>query len=144
MKKERFKLIPAVHLFLLNKGKILLSRRYNTGYRDGFYGVVAGHLEGNENAISAMRREAEEEAGIKISESDIAFCGIMHRKSDEERVDFFFVSEKWNGDIKNTEPHKCDDLSWFNLEDLPENMVPYIRKAIDNFKNNISFDQFGW
>lgn len=38
---ERFKLVTAVHLILTQNGKILLLRRYNTGYEDGNYSVVA-------------------------------------------------------------------------------------------------------
>lgn len=144
MKKDRFKLTTAVHLFLLDGNKILLSRRYNTGYRDGFYSVAAGHLDGNEKAKSAMVREAKEEAGIDIDENDIEFVHVMHRKSEDERLDFFFVSKKWKNGIINMEPHKCDDLRWFEIDSLPENMVPYVRKAIENFKSGVPFDQFGW
>jgi hypothetical protein len=35
---ERFKLVSAVHLFFIRDGKILLLRRFNTGYEDGKYG----------------------------------------------------------------------------------------------------------
>ncbi len=48
MHKDRFKLIPAVFLLLIKNNRILLSQRYQTGYRDGFYSVPGGHLEGRE------------------------------------------------------------------------------------------------
>ncbi len=32
---ERFRLLAAVHLFLLRDGAVLLLRRFNTGYEDG-------------------------------------------------------------------------------------------------------------
>ena len=54
---NRFKLVVAVHLILIENGKILLLRRYNTGYEDGNYSVVAGHIDGNESVIKAMKRE---------------------------------------------------------------------------------------
>ena len=38
---ERFKLVVAVHLLLIENKKILLLRRFNTGYEDGNYSVVA-------------------------------------------------------------------------------------------------------
>ncbi|MFH0856765.1 MAG: NUDIX hydrolase, partial [bacterium] len=49
MPKERFKVIPAVYLFLEEDGKILLLRRFNTGYEDGNYAFVSGHLDGGES-----------------------------------------------------------------------------------------------
>ena len=69
---ERFKLVVAVHLILIEDGKILLLRRYHTGYEDGNYSVVAGHIDGDESVIKAMQREALEEAGITIDrKSDV-------------------------------------------------------------------------
>ena len=65
---ERFKLVTAVHLILIEDKKILLQRRYNTGYEDRIYSIVAGHIDGNESVIKTMQREALEEAGIKIKE----------------------------------------------------------------------------
>ena len=45
---KRFKLIVAVHLFLLRNDEIILLRRFNTGYEDGNYSLIAGHIDGNE------------------------------------------------------------------------------------------------
>ena len=89
---ERFKLVVAVHLILIENGKILLLRRYNTGYEDGNYSVVAGHVDGNESVIHAMKREAFEEAGITIKEEDLDIVHVMHRKTPErESIDYFVL-----------------------------------------------------
>jgi 8-oxo-dGTP pyrophosphatase MutT (NUDIX family) len=141
---NRFLFKSAVHLFLIQDEKILLSRRYHTGYEDGKYSVVAGHLDGGERVVSAAVREAREEVGIIIQPRHIEVVGVMHRLSEDERFDFFVVTDEWQGSIRNMEPDKCDDLSWFPLEGLPENMVPYVRKAIQNYLSGIWFDSFGW
>ena len=134
----------AVHLFLIEEGRILLLRRYNTGYEDGNYSVVAGHLDGGEEVISAMTREAKEEAGIDISTRDLKVVGGLHIKSDKEYISFFLQASAWSGEITNMEPDKCDDLSWFSLEDLPENTIPYVRQAIENYRKGIWFGSVGW
>lgn len=145
MKLERFKMPVAVHLFLIKGDKVLLLKRYNTGYEDGNYSVVAGHVDGNEDFVAAMIREAREEAGIEIDYSDMTPVQIMHRRSaDEERIDYFLAARKWDGEITNMEPHKCEELRWFDISDLPVNMVPYVRYGIEKFKEGGVFTLFGW
>jgi len=145
MPKERFKIVPASYLVLIKNNKILLLRRCNTGYEDGKYSFIAGHLDGNETFKQAMTREAEEEAGIIINPDHLEIIHVMHRKvPNEERIDMFLTIDKWQGEPKNIETNKCDDLSWFNLNNLPENIIPYIKQAINNIQNKIIYSEFGF
>ena len=106
----------AVHLFLVKENQVLLLRRFNTGYEDGNYSVVAGHVDGGEDIYTAMLREAREEAGVEILRGNIEIIQVMHRKKEsEERIDYFFKCEKWDGDIKIMEPDKCDELVWVDI-----------------------------
>ena len=116
---ERFKMRVAVHLILEQDNKYLLLRRYNTGYEDGNYSVVAGHVDGNETIVSAMKREALEEAGINIDEKDLKIVQIMHRKSG-------------------------DELCFYELDKFPKNVIPYIETAISNYRNNVCFAEYGF
>ncbi len=142
--KERFRLIPAVHLFFLREEKILLLRRFNTGYEDGKYSVVAGHLDGGEEVWQAAAREAFEEAGVIIRQGDVETVGVMHRLSNDERVDFFVLVKAWEGELVNREPDKCDELAWYPLDQLPAHMIPYVARAIGNYRTGRWFDSFGW
>lgn len=142
---ERFKLVVAVHLLLIENGKILLLRRYNTGYEDGNYSVPAGHIDGNESIIKAMQREALEEAGIKIEEDDLEVVHAMHRKSkDRESIDYFLSCKKYEGTIRIMEKDKCDELQFYDIERLPNNVIPYVRKAIECYQKNEKFSVYGW
>lgn len=142
---ERFKLVVAVHLILIENGKILLLRRYNTGYEDGNYSVVAGHIDGNESVIKAMKREALEEAGIKIKEEDLEIVHVMHRKAkDRESIDYFLTCKSYAGKISIMEKDKCDELKFYYLDKLPINVIPYVRKGIEYYQNNIPFSIYGW
>ena len=47
------RLIPESNLYLLKDDRILLIRRVNTGYQDGQYAPVAGHVEKGEDFITA-------------------------------------------------------------------------------------------
>jgi len=135
----------AVHLFLLNGKNILLIKRSNTGYEDGNYSVVAGHLDGEENVYNAMIREAKEEAGIEIELENIKIIQVMHRKKiNEERIDYFFECKKWKGNIINNEPNKCSELKWTSIKLLPENTIDYIKYAIKNYLDKTKFTIYGW
>ncbi len=134
----------AVHLFLIKDGEILLLRRYNTGFMDGYYSVVAGHVDQGETFVQAMHREAEEEAGIVIAPNQLHTVQVMHRNSDTERIDYFLFAENWSGTIRNVEPNKCDQLSWFAIDALPDNMIPYVRYALEQYQQGVYFTQFGW
>jgi len=145
MAKERHKLIPSVYLVSIKDNKILLLRRFNTGFMDGFYSFPAGHVEENETLTQAMVREAKEEIGVDIKREDLRLVHVMHRKEpNEERINFFFQAEKYQGEPKIMEPHKCDDLSWFDLDNLPENVIPYIKEAIKNILEKKIYSEYGW
>jgi 8-oxo-dGTP diphosphatase len=134
----------AAHVFFLVDGKLLMLRRVNTGFEDGKYSVIAGHVEEGESVTEAALREITEETGVSVKKDDLKIVSVMHRKAEEGRVDYFFTVSRWDGEIQNAEPGKCDDLRWFELEDLPEQTIPYIRRGIDNLKNGRVFDEFGW
>ncbi len=142
IKKERFKLIAEVCLVLIKEDKILLSRRYNTGYGDGYYSFPAGHLEEGETLKEGVLREAKEEVGIDINISDLELVHVMDRNViNNERIAFFFKAKEWKGNLINMEPEKCDDLKWFKINELPENTIPYIRSAITFYLNNTIYSE---
>ena len=143
MATERLKLIPSVYLILIKDGRVLLSRRANTGYEDGNYGLVAGHAESGEKFTDGLAREIQEEAGIELE--GVKHVLTMHRNCvDHERVDLFFTADSWMVEITNMESDKCDDISWWPINELPKNIIPYIRKAIECCNQGINYCEYGW
>jgi len=129
----------------MDKSRILLLRRFNTGFEDGNYSVIAGHFDGGETATEAMIREAKEEAGITIKPEHLHVVHMMHRKCPSvERIDFFFTAGAWEGTPINKEPGKCDELRWCEKNALPKNIIPYVKQAIECFQKNILYSEFGW
>lgn len=149
MIKERPKVIPAVYLVLTENDRILLSRRYNTGFQDGKYSLPAGHLSGREETfIQAIIRETREEIGVKIEPANLGLVHVMHRKqskpTDETRIDLFFRANKWKGEPRIMEPDRCDDLKWCDPDRLPRNTIPYVKQAIGCVRNRIVYSEYGF
>jgi 8-oxo-dGTP diphosphatase len=148
-KQERFKIIPEVFLIIVKDGEILLSRRFQTGYEDGNYGLPAGHLEEGETVREGTVREAYEEIGITLKPENLRHIVTMHRYCDDpenphSRVGFYFLAEKYEGEIRNAEPDKCDDLRFFPLGLLPSNVIGHIRAAIEAYQKGITYTEFDW
>ena len=138
---SRFKAKVAVHLILVNgSDEILMLRRFNTGFKDGEYGLVSGHVEAGESLAVAMAREAREEVGITLAPHDLEVVGVTPNLL-REYVYFFIGATAWSGSIGNREPDKCDDVSWFSLRELPRNTVWYVRQAIENYLDGNWFSE---
>ena len=148
MVKERHKMTPASYLVLIKNNKILLQRRFNTGYEDGKYSMVAGHVDKGEGFTQAIIREAKEEAGITLKVEDLKAVHVINHdtgsEENNERIDVFFTAEKWEGEIENKEPEKCDDLSWFDLDSIPENTIDFLKEVISCIKNKIFYSEYGY
>ncbi len=142
------KFIVAVYVVFERADRILFLKRENTGYFDGSYSLPAGHLDGNETAREAASREVKEELGLEINQDDLNLVHVAHRKSPipviHERIDLFFKLRKWDGEPKNSEPHKHAEIKWYPINQLPENLIPEVRQAIKKLSNNEVYGEFGF
>ena len=142
----RFQINLAVYLVFRQGKKILLLKRANTGYADGKYSIVAGHVDAGESFVKAAIREAKEEAGVLVEPEDLKLALTLHRQRDDGLVyiNCFFEVNKFAGTFTNSEPNKCDDLSWFDEDNLPENTLDYVRFALDKIAKGENFAIWGW
>jgi 8-oxo-dGTP diphosphatase len=137
-------MIVAAHLFLLDGDKVLLARRFQTGYEDGSFSVPAGHVDGNEAVHEAMIREAREEVGVIVQPEDMVFSHVMHRIGDRESMDFFFVCTNWQNTPTICEVDKCDLIEWYPTDALPDNTIPYVKEALQASLSKLPYSHFGW
>lgn len=150
MRHNRHTVIPAVFTILQREdGKIFLLRRQNTGWRDGWWCLPAGHGEKGESFVAGAMREAKEEAGVDIKEEDMQFAHIHEAPSEEddgvtERVSAYFVCKKWSGEPVNAEPEKASEIGWFDVDNLPDNLIEHFKTAIENSFNGVSYSHHGF
>ncbi|GAA4591666.1 hypothetical protein GCM10023194_51520 [Planotetraspora phitsanulokensis] len=142
----RYRPVVDVHLLLFDeRERVLLGRRQGTGYADGEWQVMpSGHLEEGESIIDATAREAAEELGIEVSGLTVAHVAHHRNPGGTARVGMFLVARTVNGTPTNAEPHKCAELAWFPVDDLPERTVPYARAGIEAVRDTIGFALHGW
>ncbi|MDR0716051.1 MAG: NUDIX domain-containing protein [Azoarcus sp.] len=119
-----------VHILCERQGRILLLRRAGTGFFDGLFSLPGGHVEEGESLRRAAARELEEETGLRLAPADLGWLGVIHRRSDSNRIDFFLRARDWQGEPRLCEPDKCSALDWFARDSLPD-LAPYIRVALE-------------
>lgn len=143
-----FKRVSVVHVFLIQQDQVLLLKRQNTGHNDNQYGLPAGKIERGETAPQAAVREAFEECGAVIDLDDLHLIGVLQIGTPDpeadERIDFFFKTSHWTGEITNREPNKCQALSWFPLRSLPDPTIPFIKQAWKNAQQGKWYDTFNY
>ena len=129
--KERFKVVPALFTVILKDEQVLLLRRQNTGWLDGYYEPPSGHLEANETLQAGTVRELAEETGLTVNPEDLELMHIYqnYHNTDRPYLGFIFKANKWQGEPEIREPEKCDDMRFFSLDNLPK-VTPYVKHAL--------------
>ena len=135
--EERFNLRCAVHLFLVNDGKILVEKRKNRAYCNGQYDVIAGHIHGGCDVYDEMIAIAKKEVNIDVKRADLKPIQVMHHNGDgSEYIHYFFIASNYTGEINNNEPDICEYLAWVDFKYPVDNMMEYINIAIKNYFEN--------
>lgn len=124
---------------------ILLIRRCNAEFANGLYSMVGGKVEKNETARHAARREIYEEIGIDLPEDSLELVHTLHRKGTEsEFVAFVFKADITGMEFVNKEPEKHDAINLFSPSELPDNMIPAHKQAINCILKNVTYSEHGW
>lgn len=135
----------AVNLVLIrtnenNEKEILLQLRQNTGYMDNMYDFAcSGHVNKNESYTQALIREAKEEIGITLDEEDLIFLAVNHHYQ-ADHVQLFFTTKDYKGVPTVCEHNECGGLLWAKIQELPDNIIPYIANVIEDINLGIQFD----
>ena len=86
-----------------------------------------------------------EETGLTISDENIAFKSIVQHKDERwERIYFIIQVVDINEEPQNREPEKCEDMQWFPLNNLPQNITPQVQIALDAIQNQEHYQEFGY
>ncbi|MGT2866225.1 NUDIX domain-containing protein [Streptococcus fryi] len=145
----RFKTKSAVFLVIKKDDSILLQKRQNTGFMDGYYDfAVSGHVEKGESLTQAVIREAWEECRITVDKTQLKLFTILHRQTADDCYYYFYfvldVTDWANCDIQIGEVDKIAELRWFERTNLPSNLLDYNEVALVNLDSQNSLSELGF
>jgi 8-oxo-dGTP pyrophosphatase MutT (NUDIX family) len=145
---HRSRSIIGAHLVLIRDGAVLLGkRRPSSPFAPSTWHQPAGHREDMESAVTCMAREAEEETGLRIAESDLSLIHVLDLLdpgSTIPRMGLFFAPSHWEGEPLVREPECCTEWRWWPLDTLPEPIVAYTRVALEAISRGALYTPMGW
>ncbi|MEN8253492.1 MAG: NUDIX domain-containing protein [Patescibacteria group bacterium] len=116
------------------KNQVLLGKRKNA-YRSGLYGLPGGRIDRDEKIVSASERELLEETNLKAKK--LKYVGVVKEWQDSYNfIHFIYECFDWDGDVNLMEPEKCEAWEWFDLDDLPKDILPGHLKALELLKDS--------
>ena len=133
---------PAAVMLLLFRERagcrqVLLQHRHNVAVLNDLWDTaVTGHVERGESLREALAREALEELGIVIRPEDLRFSSLGHIlvMPGFTYYNIYFEAQQYQNEPLIAEPDKCDAIGWFDVEKLPEDIIPERAQAIrDHF-----------
>jgi 8-oxo-dGTP diphosphatase len=148
---EKHRVIPAVSIAVYanieNDVEVLLHRRANTGFRDGYYDLPGGHVDPDEMPILAAVRELKEETNLDVSAKDLELFHIRTNELDTPGCPYLYMyfrveKGKCRGTHRINEPNKSDDMRFFKQSDLPKPITQPSLVAIESLDSRfVRFSQ---
>jgi NADH pyrophosphatase NudC (nudix superfamily) len=117
-----------VGCFIFNKnGKLLLLKNSR-----GTWGILGGHVETNEQSVTAVHRECMEEAQIRVKINNL--FGVQTVKDSF----MLYYSCKYVSGKINLQKEEVGDFAWVDLKDLKKynltfKEIPMLAKKAKNF-----------
>lgn len=133
MNAEAYRPVSAVFIIIRNEaGQVLLHRRQNTTFLNGYYDFPSGRVDPDESFQFAAARELNEETGLTVDTSDLQLVHLNQNMLDIPYLNVLFLAKSWHGTPAIMEPHKCDDMQFFAIDDLPAKCTLSVRLAEQN------------
>lgn len=127
-----------VGVMLLKDNKILLGHRLSTIkdtggiYEPDSWTFPGGKQEYEETVIETAIRETKEETNLDISDIHV-YTATDEFQSDRHYVTIGVISSSYEGELIAMEPNKIDRWSWFDLDNLPDNIYTPSKNMIDEY-----------
>lgn len=142
--------IVSPNVMIIKNQKILLLRRADwTPLWPGYWHCPTGKMEENESPLQTAIRETYEEIGLKVNPSlaTVVAVNAPYFKNPGLRwkdLSLFFVAKDFKGEPINKEPRLHDAMDWFDLNQLPEPIIPVVKYGIEQYARGDAYGEFGY
>ena len=130
-------------LIINDKRQILLGLRAGNRGGSGTYGLIGGKAKNGESIEETAKREIMEETGLVVNIEDLEVINLFTTQSTPD-IMFYQIGvlvKKYSGEPKNMEPNKCDEVKFFDLDNLPENLFLGTKGNIELYLKNKFYDK---
>ena len=122
-------------------GKFLMSKRsINCRDEHGTWDPGGGGIELNQSVEGAIRAEIKEEYCTDALEIEFLGFRDVHREHEGKKTHWIALDFKVLVDpakVKNGEPHKLEEIGWFELGELPTNLHSQFPYFLQKYKDKL-------
>ena len=114
--------------FVNSKNQVLIQHRNHTSinFPDLWDSSAGGHIPAGEESLNAALREAKEELGVSLKESDLHYIGNVEwvmksnngKYSEDEINEIYMVRMDFDFDLENRHKYEIRDLKWMPLSEF--------------------------
>lgn len=130
-------LVPGVRALILDERQRLLLERQ---IAFGSWALPHGCVDLGESAYQAMRREVEEETGVRVLEAELFGIytdpkySVTYPNGDEvQTFTIAFLVRAWEG-APRPDQEEVNEVGFFPLDGLPEPIYPVHADTIEDYK----------
>jgi len=108
---------------LVRDGRVLLGlRAADADWLAGAWDIFGGHIEPGERAQDALRRELDEELGIRAGA--LRLLGELAGEAPEPWRLRVFAVRDWQGEPRNRQPREHAGVRWCTLDEARTRLAP--------------------
>mgnify|MGYP001558232717 FL=1 len=127
-------------VILNSEGRVFLAKRgREVRNESGRWEFPGGGVEFGETLEHALAREVREEYGLEIEVQELLDV-VNHLIPAEKQhwVSPTFLCRVKSGAPSIREPHKCDEIGWFTLDEIPEGLLTIAsKKSLESFRKTL-------
>ena len=123
-------------------GKFLMQKR-SVHARDeyGKWETGGGGIEFGHTVEDTLRKEIQEEYGTDVLEYEFLGYRDVHREHKGKSTHWIMIDFKVLVDPANVqigEPDMCDEIGWFRLDALPDNIHSQIPRVLELYRDKLN------